>query len=235
MSEQLITEPDIYECEIAIVAEAYALKDAALQSASGITTVENLFEANQAKSAMDALNDLKKGIEASRKQAKEPALHIGRKIDGIAKDFIGDVIAEVTRLQKVLGEYQRIEAEKKRQAEREAWRQKQAALDKAAAEQKARIAEESKGRTGTMSADVAEIAAKADKEIALANQTAANSHQAVSGLRVRKTVKFEITDAAALLAARPDLFTPDDSKIRAALKLTQSIPGLNVWEESKAY
>ena len=235
MSDNYITEPDIYDCEIEIIAEAFALRDSALRASGGIDTVENLFEANQAKNALDALADLIKGIEASRTQAKKPALELGRKIDGIAKDFIEQAASEKTRLQKILGAYQRIEADKKREAEREARRKEQAILDAAQAEQQKRMAEESKGRTGTMLADTETIAEKADKQIAEVRQEAANKHDAVKGLRVRKSVKFEIKDAAALLAARPDLFSPDESKIRAAIKLTQSIPGLEIWEESTAY
>lgn len=230
-----ITEPDILDCEIEIIAEAFTLRDNALRSSGGIDTVENLYEANAAKKALDALAELIKGIEASRTQAKKPALEIGRKIDGIAKDFLSDVAAEKERIRKILGAYQIIEAEKKQKAEREARRAEQAILDAAQSEADKRMAEESKGRTGTMLADTDSIAANADKQIAAVRQEAANSHNAVAGLRVRKTLKFEIKDAAALLAARPDLFSPDESKIRAAIKLTQSIPGLDVWEESNAY
>jgi hypothetical protein len=63
----------------------------------------------------------------------------------------------------------------------------------------------------------------------------ASQHSAVKGVRVRTSVKFEIEDAALLLKHRPDLFSPDESKIRAALKITQHISGLKVWEESNAY
>jgi len=63
----------------------------------------------------------------------------------------------------------------------------------------------------------------------------AQSHSAVAGVKVRTTVKFKIIDESALMQARPELFTPDDKKIRAALKLTKQIPGLEVWEESNAY
>jgi hypothetical protein len=235
VSDNYITEPDIYDCEIEIIAEAFTLRDNALKSAGGIDTVENLYEANQAKVALDALAELIKGIEASRTQAKKPALELGRKIDGIAKDFITDAASEKERIRKILGAYQVIEAKKKQEAEREARRKEQAILDAAQVEADKRIAEERKGRTGTMLADTETIAEKADKQIAAARQEAANSHNAVAGLRVRKTLKFEIKDAAALLANRPDLFSPDDSKIRAAIKLTQSIPGLEIWEESTAY
>ncbi len=231
----LITEIEIDGTQIEIVAEAYSLRDAALRKASTVHTVEDAFEANVASKAMADLNELVKGIEASRKAAKEPALTIGRQIDGIAKDFIADCNAELARIKRALGEYQRIEAEKKREAEREARRKEQAILDAAAEEERKRMAMENKGRTGTMLEDTRAIVDKADKEIATVRSEASQKHNAVAGVRVRTTTKFEVKDVSALLAARPDLFSPDDQKIRAALKLTKSIPGLEVWEESIAY
>ena len=72
-------------------------------------------------------------------------------------------------------------------------------------------------------------------KIAELRKQVANKHNAVEGVKVKTTTKFEVIDAAQLLKARPDLFTPDDKKIRAALKLTKTIPGINVWEETKAY
>ena len=135
-----ITEPDILDCEIAIIAEAFALRDSAIKESESIETVENLFEANQAATAMKSLAELAKGIEASRKSAKEPALHIGRKIDGIAKDFIERVVSEKSRLQLILGAYQRVEAQKKRDAEKAARREEQRIIDEARAKQEARIA-----------------------------------------------------------------------------------------------
>lgn len=234
MSEYIL-QPDIEDCQIEIVAEAFALRDAAMRKATTVTTVENLFEANVAAKAMSDLNELIKGVEASRTAAKAPALTIGRRIDEIAKDFISDCKSEHARIKRSLGEYQTIEAEKKREAEREARKAEQAILDRAAAAERERIAAESKGRSGTMLEDVAAIVDTADKQIATVRAEASQKHNAVAGIRVRKSIKFEIVDEAALMAARPDLFTADDSKIRAALKLTKSISGLNVWEESTAY
>lgn len=230
-----ITEPDIVDCDIAIIAEAFAIRDAAMSKALTIKSVESLFDANRAYKAMDALGELIKGVESSRVAAKAPALEIGRRIDGIAKDFVDDCKAEHARIKRVLGEYQVIEAEKKREAEREARRKEQAILDKAAAEQRARIAEETSGRTGTMLEDVAALAETTDKQIAAVRSEAAQKHSAVAGVKVRKTLKFEVKDEAALLAARPDLFSVDDKKVRAAIKLTRNIPGLEIWEEATAY
>ena len=86
-----------------------------------------------------------------------------------------------------------------------------------------------------MLAEVDAINTEADALVAKVRQEASASHSAVANVRVRKTVKHKILDEAALLKARPDLFTADDRKIRAALKLTKTIPGLEIWEETTAY
>ena len=231
----MITKIEIDETQIEVIPEAYLARDSAIHKAELVTTVEDAFEAQSASTAMHALNEIVKGMEASRKEAKAPALQAGRAIDAIAKDFLSSAQSELTRVKRLLGEYQRVEAEKKRKAEAEARRKEQA--ERAAFEQaeRERIQKENAGRTGTLSQDLDKAAEKFDKSVAKIKQDVAQSHSAVAGVKVRTTVKFKIIDESALMQARPELFTPDDKKIRAALKLTKQIPGLEVWEESNAY
>lgn len=231
----MITKIEIDETQIEVIPEAYLARDSAIHKAELVTTVEDAFEAQSASSAMHALNEIVKGMEASRKDAKAPALQAGRAIDAIAKDFLASAQTELTRVKRLLGEYQRVEAEKKRKAEAEARRKEQA--ERAAFEQaeRERIQKENAGRTETLNQDLDKAAEKFDKSVAKIKQDAAQSHAAVAGVKVRTTVKFRVIDEAALMQARPELFTPDDKKIRAALKLTKQIPGLEVWEESNAY
>jgi hypothetical protein len=231
----MITKIEIDETQIEVIPEAYLARDSAIHKAELVTTVEDAFEAQSASTAMHALNEIVKGMEASRKDAKAPALQAGRAIDAIAKDFLASAQTELTRVKRLLGEYQRVEAEKKRKAEAEARRKEQAeraAFEKAERE---RIQKENAGRTGTLNQDLDKAAEKFDKSVAKIKQDAAQSHAAVTGVKVRTTVKFRVIDEAALMQARPELFTPDDKKIRAALKLTKQIPGLEIWEESNAY
>ena len=231
----MITKIEIDETQIEVIPEAYLARDSAIHKAELVTTVEDAFEAQSASTAMHALNEIVKGMEASRKEAKAPALQAGRAIDAIAKDFLASAQTELTRVKRLLGEYQRVEAEKKRKAEAEARRKEQAeraAFEKAERE---RIQKENAGRTGTLNQDLDKAAEKFDKSVAKIKQDAAQSHAAVTGVKVRTTVKFRVIDEAALMQARPELFTPDDKKIRAALKLTKQIPGLEVWKASNAY
>ena len=218
----LITHPKINGVTIEIVAEAEQMKIEALMSSKGIQTVDDGFEATIAAEAQSALRHLIKGIEESRKDAKAPVLEIGRQIDGVAKDYIEDVKAEESRIAQLLGAFQIVERDKKIAAERQARIQEQKVMAGAAQQLDADI-------------DYTELMDVAQAQIATLRKEAAAKHEAVAGVKVRKTIKFEVESEAKLMAARPDLFSPNESKIRAALKLTITIPGIKAWEEIKAY
>lgn len=228
MSDNLITLPDIYDSSIEIVAEAFALKADALKAAANVESVEDGFEATQAATAMEQLKELEKGIEAARKGAKEPVLSLGRKIDGIAKDFLEDVSKERGRLSRLLGTFQAAEREKKRQAEAEARKKEREEMERIQQQQLEAMTNGDQAALEEGDKALAKIQQETKQQVAAA-------HSAVKGVRVRKTACFEIKDEKLLLEKRPDLFSPDPVKIRAAIKITKDIPGLDVWEETKAY
>lgn len=219
---KLITQPKINAVTIEIIAEAEHMKIEALMSSKGIETVDDGFEATIAAEAQSALRHLIKGIEESRKLAKAPVLEIGRQIDSIAKDYIDDVKAEESRIARLLGAFQIVERDKKIAAERQARIQEQKVMAEAAQQLNAEI-------------ENTELLDDAQAKIANLRKEAAAKHDAVAGVKVRTTTKFEIVDEAETLKARPDLFSLNDSKIRAALKTTKTIPGIKVWEETKSY
>jgi hypothetical protein len=221
MSE-LITQPKINEVIIEIIAEAEQMKIEALMSSKGIETVDDGFEATIAAQAQSALRHLIKGIEESRKLAKAPVLEIGRQIDSVAKDYIEDVKAEESRIARLLGAFQIVERDKKIAAERQARIQEQKVMAEAA-------------KQLDVGSDNTDLLDDAQAQIAILRQEVAAKHDAVAGVKVRTTTKFEIVDEAETLKARPDLFSLNDSKIRAALKTTKTIPGIKVWEETKSY
>ena len=228
MSDNLITLPDIYETEIEIIAEAFELKANAIRESEQITSVEDSFEAAHAADAMATLKQLEQGITDSHKDAKAPVLRIGRHIDGLKKDYLCEIEFERTRLSRMLGAYQSAEREKQRKAEEKARRKEHEAIEAEKQNQlEALIAND---QEALKASDEAIERVKRESAAEIASQ-----HSAVKGVRVRTSVKFEIEDAALLLKHRPDLFSPDESKIRAALKITQSISGLKVWEEKTAY
>lgn len=209
--------------EVVIAEDAYSLRNHALLDAGNIVAVDDVFDANAAATAQAALKHILTEIESSRKDVKAPILQIGRKIDAIAKEFLADVVTEEARIAKMLGAYQRIERDKKVAAQREAMAAENAIM----IEQAQKAAD-----SGDVMQPIEQTAL--DKIAELRNQVA-DKHDAVAGVKVKTTTKFEVLDAAVLLHSRPDLFTPDDRKIRAALKHTKTIPGINVWEETKAY
>lgn len=221
MSE-LITKPKINGVIIEIVAEAEQMKIQALMSSKGIETVDDGFEATIAAEAQSALRHLVKGIEESRKLAKAPVLEVGRQIDSVAKDYIEEVKAEEERIAKLLGAFQIVERDKKIAAERQARIQEQKVMAEAAQQLDA-------------DSDNTDLLDDAQAQIAILRQEAAAKHDAVAGVKVRTTTKFEIVNEAETLKARPDLFSLNESKIRAALKITKTIPGIKVWEETKSY
>ena len=221
MSE-LITLPKINGVTIEIIAEAEQMKIQALMSSKGIETVDDGFEATIAAEAQSALRGLIKGIEESRKLAKTPVLEVGRQIDSVAKDYIEDVKAEESRIAKLLGAFQIVERDKKLAAERQARIQEQKVMAEAAQQLDA-------------DSDNTDLLDDAQAQIAILRQEAAAKHDAVAGVKVRTTTKFEIVDEAQTLKARPDLFSLNESKIRAALKITKTIPGIKVWDETKSY
>jgi len=221
MSE-LITQPKINGVIIEIIAEAEQMKIQALMSSKGIETVDDVFEATIAAEAQSALRGLIKGIEESRKLAKAPVLEVGRQIDSVAKDYIEDVKAEESRIARLLGAFQIVERDKKIAAERQARIQEQKVMAEAA-------------KQLDVGSDNTDLLDDAQAQIATLRKEAAAKHDAVAGVKVRTTTKFEIVDEAETLKARPDLFSLNESKIRSALKITKTIPGIKVWEETKSY
>ena len=224
----LFLAPDVYDSDISIMAEAVELQTAAIGEAEAVTGITDSFEAQCAGDALASLKDLEKRITESHKDAKAPYLAMTRKLDEIKRDYLSPLDGHKARIGKLLGSYQAAEREKQRKAEAEARRKEREILDR---EREAQM-------QAMVDGDEAALA-KSDEtikqEVGKVKAEAAASHSVVSGVRVRKTVKFEIVDEPELLKSRPDLFSPDDKKIRAAIKLTQSIPGLNVWEETTAY
>jgi len=219
----LITQPKINAVTIEIIDDAKKMKQVALETAKPIVSINDGFEAEIASRTQYHLRAIIKGIEESRKMAKAPALEIGKKIDGMAKDFIAEVKDEELRIAKLLGAFQKVEREKKADADRIARIETQKVLAKASHDALS---------TGQ---DLQELDQSAQRKIIALRQEASAKHEAVQGVKVRTTTKFEIVDEAETHKARPDLFSLDHKKIRAALKITKTIPGIKVWEESKSY
>lgn len=162
----LITVTGLHHTVIDIVPAAFAARDEVLNDARQVATIDDELDLDFANQTLKRLKDVSKLVEASRKEVKAPVLDVGRRIDGLAKEFLSDIASETARIGKLIAD--------------------------------------------------------------------SKPEDTPVRVQVRSFAKFEITDEAELLKARPDLFSPDETKIRAALKITKSIPGLRVWEEKKA-
>jgi len=221
--------------EIELTPDAHAASKAALALAHEVTTVSDAFDAGLAADALSELQTLERSVEAARKEVKAPVLELQRRIDGLAKEFICDVATESLRIGRLLGEYQANERRKQQEAEREARKREQYRLAQLEAERQERIEQETKGRTEALTPDLERLEEEAAREIVAIRQEAATvASKAPAGTSTRGTLRFEVEDSAALLKARPDLFTPDERKIRAALTITPTLPGVRAWKEYKA-
>jgi len=161
-------------------------------------------------------------MEESRKLAKSPILEVGRNIDAISRDYIDDVKAEESRIAILLGAFQKVEREKKLLAERECKIEEDQLVERAIEE-------------ALETGDPFKIDETAQAKITRLRKEASAKHDAVKGVKVRTSIKFEIEDEVVLKFHHPELFSPNESKIRAALKHTKTIPGIRVWEETKSY
>lgn len=223
------------ETQITILPDAAKVRDAALAKASCITAVTDAFESEMAADALRDLKTLERSIEDARKIVKAPVLELSRKIDATAKTFIERVSGEALRIGRLLGEYQAEERKKREAAEREARRKEEMRLAQLEQERRERIAQETQGRTGTLVEDLEKAEEEAVKDVIAIRQEASTVVAPnPSGVQTRGKTCWEIEDVGLLLRERPDLFSPDEKKIRAALKITEKIPGLRVWKEHKA-
>lgn len=108
---------------IAITPEAEQARDAVLKSARAVLAVTDQDSCDIAQARIKGLAAVRIGVDKSRELVKKPVLELGRKIDGIAKDFAAEVVAEEARLTGLVNEYareqQRIAREAAAAAERE--------------------------------------------------------------------------------------------------------------------
>jgi len=215
---------------VAVNEDAEAKKAEALEAAGNITEIADSFDNECAVEAVRDIKSIMSDVESCRKTVKAPVLKLGKAIDQAAKDFCGALITEQARVQKLITGYadeqRKIawEAEKARRAEQERLeRERQAAAEEL---KKAETPEETYRAKRTVAKAVQ---AEAD------NKAISTAPEKVSGLVVTRRKDFRIVDIDALHKARPDLVhvMPKRSEILEAIKTTDKIPGLEIFEETK--
>lgn len=123
MSNPLTILGDGYN--IAIAPEAEQQKQAILTAARAVLAVTDSDSCDIAQARIKGLAAMRIAVDKSREIVKRPVIELGRTIDGIARDFAAEVIAEEARLTGLVNEYareqQRIarEAAAKAEAERQ--------------------------------------------------------------------------------------------------------------------
>ena len=215
-----------------IVIAAMDKRDELVLHSATIRRINSNDEAAAAKKAIDALAVFHKAIESQRKAAKAPFLATGKEIDALADTLSIAVKDEDTRLNKLLGQF--IQEQRRLQAEAEQKARDEERRIMLEAEEKARKAVES-GKN--VDAKLEKIDAKTFQAVAETRAAVANVAPQID-VTLRVTPKFEITDIAALYAARPELVKLEvntammNSLLRAAPKII--LPGVRHWTEAKA-
>lgn len=109
--------------KITITPEAEAQKKTIIDAARRVVAVTDQDSCDLAQARLKALGSVRTAVEKSRTDVKAPVIALGREIDGIAKDFVAEVITEEARLSGLVNEFareqQRIAREAAAAAERE--------------------------------------------------------------------------------------------------------------------
>lgn len=111
--------------QIAITPEAEKQKATIIEAARRVVAVTNSDTCDLAQSRLRSLASVRTAVESSRKQVKAPVLDLGKRIDGIAADFVADVIVEETRLSGLVAEFAREQQRIQREAELAAEQERQ--------------------------------------------------------------------------------------------------------------
>lgn len=242
-----------------IPAAAEKEKEEIVSAALAVTRVTNNDESALAQFEVRKLARIRLDVEKARVKVQAPVLALQRKINSIAKEFLADVERQESRLKLMVSTHAE-EVEKARlAAEREERRKAKEAAEAAAAAEKAkRDEEEAKQKAATASStgtirDAIEAKRK-EREAAAAAEAAENERiQKLSERReasatvmvtklndgVRFTDDFEVTDIAALYAARPDLvsLSAKTNEVKRVLKEmreageTPELPGLRTFRK----
>ena len=169
-------------------------------------------ENEQAAVAVRSIRDYLKSVEATRQLLTKPLLDAQRLIKSLADDHCAPLLAEQQRIERLAIAFSQAEArrvveeERKRQeaflkaeavrmeAERKAEEARQAALKKNATAKDVRTADKLEAKAIVAEEKVQAVIAAPPPEVARSK-----------GQQTKKVLRFEVTDLAALVKARPDL------------------------------
>ena len=236
---EIITLKNISGAEVSIEPAALEVREKLAAQAAQIKAVATRGEAELAAAVLKNISQNLKEMESARKAVKAPVHAIGKKIDALAAEFSKPLESEKTRLSLLIGAFQ-AEEERKTREEAERIRREELERIKAAEEEKRKAEEAERSLSFDEAFDAQEKIEKSKSVIHEASELIVNAPKSapkIEGARIVKYTKFEVTDAAALIKTHPELFSPDNTKIGAFVKLIkpeEAPAGLRVWIETKA-
>ena len=195
--------------QITITPEAEKQKATILTAARAVVAVTDADSCDIAQSRLRILASVRNAVESSRKQVKAPVIDLGKRIDGIAADFVADVVAEEARLSGLVTEYAREQQRIKREAELAAEKQRQRVererheAEMAAQREAARIERERQAaERAAHEAEIAQLKAEAaqseeGQQAARAAQEKALAAQREAEARAEAALRQAQADAAA--------------------------------------
>lgn len=217
---------------IQIAPAAFEARRVALEAAGGCQEIGSVQDLEAAAAALTQVKALARSVEDSRKEVKNPVLEIGRQIDAVAKDYMSPLETEAKRLSAMVGSYQEAQRRKAEKEREEAARIQAEAVAEMARKQAEAVAQGDEAAADAARAEAADKIAEA--QIALANAEGPKP----DGIVTKTSWKFEVTDIAALHAARPELvvLSPNNAAIRAVVKASNGkpLPGVRCWQEAGA-
>lgn len=234
MENQIVITPDIDSTEITIMESSIVARDSLIQRANSISEIKDSREADNAASVLKDITTMLKKTEEARTLTKKPVLDLGKKIDSIAKEFSAPLQEAKAKCSSLIVAYNQ-EVERKQREEEERIRKEQEEAQRKLEEAKA------KSENGTTSFEAFlsghNEVHEAEKAVEKASMlTPAAMPKKASGTSTYTVKSFEITNEQELLKSHPELFSPDEKKIRAFIKLIPNnaiIPGLKIIETTK--
>ena len=234
MSTQLeiIVSGPLPRPEIELSPAAFNARSEALMTSGNIKAIATVSDLDAAAGALTVIKSLTRSIEDSRKEVKAPVLEVGRRIDAVAKDYLGPLDTEAKRLSVMVGSYQEAAVRKAAKLREEEAKIQAAAVEEMLAKQNAAAAAGDEAAGDAAREEAANIIAAS--QIASTNAEGPKA----DGIVTRTAWKFEVSDIDALYAARPELcaISPNNAAIRAVLKGNNGKPiaGLRIWQEAGA-
>lgn len=224
--------------EISLLPAVLTVRDVAVDRARQITAVVTVQDKIAAVEAASELRGIENAYEAGRVLVTTPMRKEVERINDLIWQAKEPVTPERKRLERLVALFD--QQERERIAKEEQARQVE--IQKLEADRKAKQAELDKATANMATEQDLDLAIQREREL---NTAAAVSYQRIvelpKGTKVRGSssglvAQYEVTDIWALAKARPELVNiePKMSAIRALVFPGMVVPGLRVWEESRA-